>query len=167
MAALLSDKMITFLNFRIEQEELSARLYLSMSNWLNMNGFVGASKLWKKYSDEEYVHASFTYEYLLAMNILPTVPALTAVPNTFPGGFVQIINDSKAHEEVITKQCKELAKACLAEGDYNTLTLAQKYNAEQIEELAKTQLHVDQLASFGTDKLALRMLDNYMLESLV
>ena len=32
---MISDEVIGYLNMRIEQEELSSRMYLSMSMWLN------------------------------------------------------------------------------------------------------------------------------------
>ena len=62
----------------------------------------------------------------------------------------------------ITDECNQFGSECLKEGDLMTFGLAQKYIAEQVEELAKFQLLLDQLESFGTDKIALRMLDQEM-----
>ena len=50
---IIPEKIVTLLNYRINQEELSSRLYLAMSEWLEIAGFLGASKLWGSYSDEE------------------------------------------------------------------------------------------------------------------
>ena len=47
----LSEAMVKLLNYRVEQEEFSARIYLAMSTWLDDKGFVGAAKLFKQYSD--------------------------------------------------------------------------------------------------------------------
>ena len=73
---LITDECIKYLNYRIEQEEYSARIYLSMSMWLNDNGYLNGAKLWKKYSDEEMKHADDARAYLLAMGVQPTTPAL-------------------------------------------------------------------------------------------
>jgi len=54
----LSAPIVKLLHYRVEQEEYSARLYMSMSTWLDDKGFVGAAKLFKQYSDEEIFHAS-------------------------------------------------------------------------------------------------------------
>lgn len=133
---LLSDAGVQILNYRIEQEELSARLYLSMSMWLNDNGYVGAAKKWKQYSDEEMAHSNWAKEYLLAMGVQPSTPALAQM-----------------------KQCKEMAASAQKEGDYLLYQFAFKYLSEQVEEHQKMQDLVDRLEAFGTDKIALRLLD--------
>ena len=62
--AWISNNIENLINYRISQEEYSSRLYLAMSNWLQNNGYNGASKLFKKWTDEEMVHANFSYSYL-------------------------------------------------------------------------------------------------------
>lgn len=161
MEHIISDKVINLLNFRIQKEEESARIYLSMSNWLNFNGFNGAGKLWAKYSEEEIVHSKIAYEYLLDLDINPVVPVLSKPPQEFKG-FTDIILISLDHEKEITMQCQELAKVCIEEGDFMTLSLAQKYLSEQVEEIAKTTKWADRIDAFGEDKIALRLLDNEM-----
>ena len=160
---LLSNNGVKMLNYRIEQEELSSRLYLSMSMWLDNNGYTGAAKLWKKYSDEELSHANWAREYLLSMGVTPTTPALSLQPLEFPG-LPEIINKSYEHEITITKQCKDFAASCLKENDFMLYQLALKYLAEQVEEHNKMQNLVDRLNTFGTDKVALRFLDNELAE---
>lgn len=157
--AVISEKMIELLNYRIQQEEASSRLYLSMSLWLDINGFFGAAKTWKKYSEEEKNHADWSYKYLLDLNIKPTIPALEQPEADFKG-LPDIIIRSYKHELEITRQCQEFAKEATEDSDFMTFGLAQKFLAEQVEELAKTNSLVDRLKAFGTDKIALRLLDN-------
>jgi ferritin len=156
---LISTKCVELLNYRIEQEELSARLYLAMSMWLDNKGFINAAKLWKKYSDEEMTHSTWAREYLLAFGIQPNVPMLLAPVDSF-SGFPQIINDTFDHEIQVTLQIKELATCALQEGDHMLYQLALSYLKEQVEEAAKTQNLKDALVTFGEDKIALRLLDN-------
>ena len=158
---IINDKIIGLINYRIQQEEYSSRLYLAMSKWLNFNGYFGAAKLWQKYSDEELKHAGWAYSYLEDLNILPIVPALDNPPSEFEG-LCNIIHDSLDHEVDVTNQCSELAKSALAENDFMTLELAQKYLKEQVEEIAKTTYWVDRLEAFGETPEALRLLDNEM-----
>lgn len=159
--ALISEKIIQLLQYRIKQEEQSSRIYKAMSSWLNLNGYLGASKLWQKYSDEELKHAGWATGYLLDLNILPVTPSQEEPELEFTG-LPQIIALSMKHELEITEQCEDLAKACLNGLDLKTFGLAQKYVAEQIEEIVKIQTWIDKLDSFGTDKIALRMLDEEM-----
>jgi len=154
-----SESVIKILNFRIEQEEQSSRLYQSMSLWLNDKGYMGAAKRWKDDADGEMVHAQWAKDYLLDMGIQPTLPALPKPPHDFTG-LPDIIRQSYAHEVVVTNQCNDLAKNALNTGDNLLYELANKYLQEQQEELGKVQTLLDKLEAFGEDKIALRLLDN-------
>jgi ferritin len=157
----ISERTIKSVNFRIQKEEESARIYLAMSNWLTFNGYIGAGKLWKKYSDEEIVHAGFAREYLLNLDIQPSTPSLFMPDQNFKS-FPEVVKLSYQHELDITSQCQDLAKVCVEENDFMTLTLAQKYLSEQVEEIAKMTQFLDRLNAFGDDMIALRLLDNEM-----
>ena len=155
----LSDKIITLLNYRINQEEESSRIYKSMSIWLDDKAYFNASKLWDKYSGEELKHADWAREHLLSFNIRPETQPIKEVPNDF-SGLDDIIRKTLEHETIVTNQCKELAKAAQDEGDTLTYTLAHKYCAEQVEEVRKSFDLVNLLDTYGTEKLALALLDH-------
>lgn len=157
----LTEKTVQLLNKRIKNEEMSSRIYLQMSNELNFSGYLGAASLWKKYSEEELAHANKVYEFLLDCDYLPETPELEKV-STYECDFVNIIKMSYEHEQKITEECKELYKVALMEEDILTVGLAQWLVTKQVEKLAKTKKWLDRLNSFGTDKIALRLLDNEM-----
>jgi len=159
--AIISDNAIKLLNYRIEQEEYSSRLYQAMSVWLEFNGFAGAAKLWNKYSDEEAVHAQWSYKYLLDLNVQPKVQSIKQPENIFKS-LPNVIALSYKHEVDITNQCQMLAKAMQNEGDYMTLEFAQRYLKEQVDELGKLNYWIDRLNAFGDSPEALRLLDNEM-----
>ncbi len=153
---LLSDECVTYLNYRIQQEEYSSRIYLAMSMWLDNNGYVNAAKLWKNYSNEELGHADWSRTYLLSMGVQPGTPKLDAPGQDFTG-LPQIIQDSYEHEITITKQIKDLAGDAMKKADHMLYELALKFLKEQVEEHNKMQNWVDQLNAFGTDKIAMRL----------
>jgi ferritin len=156
---LISEKCIEKLNYRIEQEEYSSRVYLAMSMWLENKGFEGAAKTWAKYASEENNHADWARKYLLSLGITPCTPALKQPKEEFTG-LPEIIKLSYQHEFDITNQCKELANCALMEGDHMLYQLGLKYLAEQVEEMDKVQTLVDQLEAFGEDKIAMRLFDH-------
>lgn len=156
--ALISDKMIGLLQMRIQHEEANSKAYTAMSNWLALNGFIGSAKLWKTYADDELIHKSWVVEFLSNLNILPIEPSQDQ-PQTEFKGLPQIVALSYQREINTTTEVKSLAEAALKEGDFMTFNLAQKYVAEQVEELDKIQTILDMLESFVTDKIALRLLD--------
>jgi len=157
----ISKKIEELINQRILEEEKSSRLYLAMSKYLNFSGYFGASKLWKKYADEEMEHASWAYDYLEKLNILPTVPTLPAPIMEFDG-LCDICSKSLDHEISITESCNDLAKVATIEFDFMTLELAQRYLKEQSEEVEKQTYWKDRILLFGEDKMMLRMLDEEM-----
>lgn len=157
----INNNIINLLNLRIKNEEQSSRIYRAMSSWLNLSGFIGASKLWNKYAQEELVHAQWATDYLLELNILPVTPYQEEPTLSFKG-LPQIIAKSLQHELKITEECQQLASECLKNNDWLTLNLAQRYCKEQVEEISKMQTWVDKLNAFGDDKIALRLLDTEM-----
>lgn len=153
-----TQSVIKILNYRIEQEEQSSRLYHAMSMWLNDHGFMGAAKKWQKDSDDEMSHANWAKGYLLDMGIQPVIPALQKPQQDF-SGLPQIIRTSYDHEIIVTKQCNDLANEALKTSDNLLYQLANKFLQEQQEELGKLQTLLDKLESFGETKDVLFMLD--------
>lgn len=158
-----SESVIKILNYRIEQEEMSSRLYEAMSLWLNDNGFIGAAKKWKQDSEDELKHAQWAKDYLLDMGIQPTLPTLPKPEQSF-SSFPEIIRKSYEHEITVTQQCNDLAKEAMKNADHLLYQLANKFLQEQQEELGKLQTSLDKLKAFGEDKIALRLLDNELAE---
>lgn len=157
----LSKTIIDLLNYRIEQEEFSARIYLSMSMWLTNEGYLGAGKLFKKFSDEEILHAEKAKAMLLANGLQPITPALEKPEQDFKS-LPKVIEIAFEHEKEITRQCYELTKIAFQENNYMVAELGLWYSKEQAEELDKFQNLVDRLEAFGTDADLLRELDDEM-----
>jgi ferritin len=149
---------VDILNFRIEQEELSSRLYQAMSLWLNDKGYVGAAKAWKTDADGEMEHAQWAKDYLLAMGVCPKLPTLPEPPREF-AGLPDIIRKSYEHEIVVTQQCNDLANYAFLNGNHLLYQLALKYLTEQQEELDKVQTYLDKLTAFGESQVALKLFD--------
>lgn len=158
---MISSENIELLQFRINEEEKSSRIYENMSLWLSSTGFLGASALWSKYSKEELEHASWSKDYLLNLGIQPECRSIPSPTKSYEG-FVAIVELSMQHEILVTKQCSELAKKALESSDFLLFTLASRYTKEQVEELGKMQNWLDRIKSFGSDKIALRLLDEEM-----
>lgn len=153
-----NEKLIKLLNYRINQEELSSRIYYAMSVWLDNQGYK-SSKLWKTYSQEELVHARKVTDFMLSFGIMPEIQTIEEVDVCYKD-LADIINLSFAHEMEISRQCEELYRAGVKEDNPMVIELGRWLVTEQIEELNKMQGLIDQLTTFGSDKLALRFLDN-------
>lgn len=164
MNPLISEKCVEYLNYRIQQEEYSSRIYMAMTMWLDEKGFKGAAALWRNYSDEELKHADIARKYLLSFGVQPVTPRLDQPQQDFRGSLPEIIQLSYGHEIEISFQIKKMADYALSIKDHMLYELCLSYLKEQVEEHDKMQTWVDKLKTFGTDPLALRLLDNDMQE---
>jgi len=162
MNPLITESVVEYLNYRIQQEEYSSRIYMSMTMWLDEKGFKGASALWRKYSDEELTHADIARKYLLSFGVQPVTPRLDSPQQDFPGSLPEIVKLSYKHEIEVSTQIKKMADHALGTKDHILYELCLSYLKEQVEEHDKMQTWMDKLKTFGTDPLALRLLDNDM-----
>lgn len=147
----LDKKIIELLNYRIQQEEASARIYEQFALWLDDKGFKNFAALYYKYAHEELAHAKFAKDHLLAFGVQPELTKLPA-PDLEFDSLKEILVLTLEHEQEITRQCNELTKTAAALDDFPTMTLGMKYCAEQVEELDKAQTFVDQINTFGDSK---------------
>lgn len=155
---MITQKAIELLNYRIEQEEYSSRLYEYLSICLNDMGYEFSPLLWEKYSKEEMKHASWAKKYLLSFGIKPELREIPK-PMCDCYNLEHVIIETFKHEKLITEQCNEMAKEALKLQDHTLYSLAIRYCKEQVEELDKAQTLIDKLETYGSDKLALILLD--------
>lgn len=159
--AIITKEIQNLLQLRVKNEEFNSKTYKAMSNWLSLKGYNNASKLWDKYSKEELIHKSWVENFLLDLNILPLEQSQEQ-PQTEFKSLPNIVALSYQREIKTTDECQLLVKLCLDMGDYLTLGLAQRYIAEQVEEINKFQSIIDQIELFGDSEVALRLLDNWI-----
>lgn len=152
----LSDKIIDLLNFRIKAELESAYLYEAMANCLDFKGFANAAKVYRKDAEGEKEHAAWTTSYMLGMDIHPVTPTIEAPKKQMWESVKQIVDETVIHEDLVTKQCNELAKSALLDNDLVTHQfVSSKYLAEQIEELEKCLERQKYMQLYENDNFAI------------
>lgn len=155
---MISERIIQELNKRIQREQYSSRVYYAMYLWLRDKGYEGAAKLWKKYSEEESIHATWAEDFLDSFNIKPEIMALEEPPCEFEG-LGDVIRKTLEHETQITNECNDLARVCLADLNFSAYSVAMKYVTEQNDEMKKSWELVNRLELFGEDPISLRLFD--------
>ena len=158
---MVSESIKTLLNERIYQEELSSRLYTAMSVWLDNFGYKGAAKWLKKQANDELDHAQWSRDYLMSFDILPETRPLEAVETAY-SNLQTILLKVYEHELLVTKQCNDLAKRAMTEGDFLCFSLAQKYLDEQREELEVSNDVVTLLKVYGETPVGLGHIDEIL-----
>jgi len=158
---LIPKELVKLLNYRINQEELSSRLYYAMHEWLDNKGYFGAAKLMSKWSEEEMEHAGWARSFLEAYGYLPEVGSI-AEPKTEFQSLKDIMKMSLEHEIEITEQCNQLATKVADLGCYCAMPLALKYMEEQTDELEKTTNWLDRIELVKDDPRELMLIDREM-----
>jgi len=143
-----NNKLVKLLNYRINQEEYSSRLYYAMSVWLDNFGYTSASEKWKVYSEEELVHATKVTDFMKSFGIMPEIQKIDDVDTSSFKDLPTIISLSFDHEMEISRQCEELANEGMKEGNLMVYDLGMWLVREQVEELDKTQTLMDKVNLF-------------------
>lgn len=158
----LSKEEIDLLNYRIEQEEYSSRIYEQMSLWFEDQGLKNLAKVYKQYSVEELSHAQWAKDFLLSFNLEPKLCKLACPYDEFEFDSIQsILQITLEHEQEVTRQCNELATFALKNNNHVLYSLASKYCSEQIEELEKAYDFIS-IYKLTNDML---VFDNYIQEN--
>lgn len=158
MESLLDSKIVEALNYRIQQEELSARIYLQMSLWLDNMGYKNLAKLYKEYEQEERDHVGWATDFLLSFGIMPELKSLPSPTMEF-SSCMELLEATLEHERDILKQCEELASKALVEfKNFSLHHLALKFCTEQVDEVGKALDIIDH-AKLTNDML---VLDHYV-----
>jgi ferritin len=142
---LLDKKIVEALEYRIQQEEFSSRLYHQLALWLDDNGFLNTAEVYKVYSEEEYKHAGWAKSFLLDYGLTPKLQALPA-PDVEVSTLKDVFDITLEHELEITRQCEELANLAMKLNNHVLYTLAGQYCKEQHEEIGKAITNLDILA---------------------
>ena len=158
---LIPASLVDLLNYRINQEELSSRLYYAMHEWLEDKGYFGAASMMKRWSREEEDHAGWAREFLESYGVLPMVDAIGKVQTQYIS-LKDVMTSAYKHEVDITKQCNDLAKLATKEECYSVMPLALRYMKEQTDEIDKTISWLDRLELVGDDPRELMMIDREM-----
>lgn len=154
---LLSQEIIDIMNYRIQQEEASCRIYEQMKLWFEDKGYSNLAKLYEAYMADELTHAGWSKSFLLDYGLMPSLKALPS-PDAEYECHTDIFEETLKHEILITEQVSELATKSLKWNNFVLHSLALKYCAEQQEEVGKA-INLLDISKLTSDCL---VLDTYV-----
>jgi ferritin len=157
----ISKKLEASFNEQINRENDNARFYLAISQWLSYEGWAGAAKLFKKYSDEEMGHMDKFYDYVQDRDCNPLTKSLPAQPDKF-SGIEDVVAKLYAREIKTTEDIKAIAIEACDEKDLTAYDFLLGMLKEQREEEAKALYWVDRLEMLKGTGSPLIFLDNEM-----
>ena len=149
---MISDSLEKALNNQIVCEIYSGNLYLSMSFYLEKEGYTGFSTWMKKQSAEEMDHASQMASYIIKRGGTAEVNTIEAVKKTWENP-LNVFEDAYAHECKISESINNLLAQAQKEGDNATQDFLWQFVREQVEEEATASGIVDRIKRMGNNSL--------------
>ena len=123
------------LNGQITAELWSANLYLSMSFYLEKEGFSGMARWMRKQSAEETGHACAIAEYMAKREAEAKVDKVDVVPQGW-GSPTEVFEHALEHERHVSRLIEELVHLASEEKDNATSDCLWGFVREQVEEEA-------------------------------
>ena len=155
---MISERMEAELNEQVNKEFYSAYLYLAMAAYCTTIGLPGFSHWMRLQYDEETMHVTKMYDYILDQGGEIHLKAIEEPPKEY-GSPLEIFEKTLEHEQFITRSIHKLMSMAIEENDYATQAFLQWYVTEQVEEEANVQDVLNPLRMVGSDKGGLMMID--------
>ena len=155
---MISEEMQQSLFKQLNDEFSSAYLYLAMSAYCNHIDFNGAANWLKQQYEEEQMHATRIYNYLIEQGANVVLQAIPQPPNEF-GTILEVFKASLRHEQKMTERLNNISDQALKEKDHATYNLLQWFVNEQVEEEATVSEIISKLKLVKDDGYGLLMID--------
>ena len=146
------------MNDQIQKEFYAHYLYLAMSAWFEERNFEGFAKWMRIQADEERTHAMRIYDFVLDRG---GKVRLAAIPE--PGvkwkTALEVFDDARKHEAMVSGSINELYARATAEKDYASQVMLQWFITEQVEEEKTSTALAERLRLVGDSATGLLILD--------
>ena len=156
---MISTEMEKALLTQLNDEFYSAYLYLAVSAYCSHLEFNGAASWFKLQYEEEHVHATRIYNYLVEQGVQVVLGELAKPPSEY-GKLLDVFKTSLSHEQSMTSRLNDLSDQALKEKDHATYNLLQWFVNEQVEEEATLSGIISKLKLVKDDGYGLLMIDN-------
>lgn len=156
---MISEAMQKTLFNQLNDEFHSAYLYLAMSAYCAHIDFNGAAAWLKQQYEEEQLHATKIYNYLIGQGAHVVLKEIKQPPNEF-GTILDVFKSSLQHEQGMTAKLNNLSDQALKEKDHATYNLLQWFVNEQVEEESTVSEIISKLTLVNGEGYGLLMIDN-------
>jgi ferritin len=144
---------------QLNHEFYSAYLYLAMSAYCSHIEFNGAANWLKLQYEEEHMHATKIYNYLVDQGVHVVLKPVKQPPSEF-GSMLDVFTASLAHEQSMTARLNDISDQALKEKDHATYNLLQWFVNEQVEEESSVGGIISKLKMVKDDGYGRLMIDN-------
>jgi len=155
---MINDKVLLLLNDQVELEAFSSFQYLSMSSWLEHNGYPGGAQFMARQADEEMMHMKKIFNYIVEAGGRAISPAIPKPQEEFDS-FKDAFETALRHERKVTEAIHNIVFESQANRDFTTFNFMQWYVSEQLEEESLFGTIMDKIAMLEKDNSTFYHLD--------
>lgn len=145
---MITEKLQNAINGQIAAEMWSSNLYLSMSFYMEKEGYSGMASWLKKQAAEEQEHACTMASYIIKRGGKAVLGKIDVVPTEF-GTPQEVFQQVYEHECRVSKMIDELVDVASAERDKASQDFLWGFVREQVEEEATASGIVEMLKRAG------------------
>ena len=158
---MISNEIEGALNEQVNKEFYSAYMYLAMSAYCNSIGLPGFSHWMRMQYEEETMHVTKMYDYILNQGGQIHLKLIEEPPQEY-GTPLEVFETTLEHEQYVTGLINKLMDLAVEERDYATQAFLRWYVTEQVEEESNVNDIVAPLRMVGEDKGGLMMIDQQL-----
>ena len=153
---IVSDAAVALLTTQIGHEMFAHYEYTAISSWFACKGLDGFACWASKQACDEVGHAKKVLNFLIELDINPTLPAIEAATAQFES-VAKAVAAIMLREKGVTANWRAIGVQALTDQDMATLELSQWFIKEQMEEenLVKTILQRIEIAGEGSGIIVL------------
>ena len=145
---MISEKLQNAINEQITAEMWSSNLYLSMSFYLQKEGFDGFASWMRKQSQEELQHAYDLADYLVKRGGAAKVDKIDVVPQGW-GSVQEVFEHVYKHECYVSELIDKMVDIAEEDKDHASRDFLFGFVREQVEEESTAKEIVEQLKNYG------------------
>ena len=145
---MLSERIMNLMNYQINQELVSAYLYLDFANYFNENGLKGFEHWYKVQAFEEIEHAEKFIEYMHDEGCAVRLSEIDKVEWS-ADGIEDVLARGLQHEMYVTKLIKDLYDEAENQYDTRTMRFLDWFINEQAEEETNAKDLIQNYENFG------------------
>jgi ferritin len=153
-----SKKLQKAMNDQVRREFESAYVYLAMAAWMEDRNFPGFASWLRLQAREEATHAMKIFDHLLDRGCRVVLQPLAGPRSEFATP-LEVFEETKRHEQSVTKSINELYGLAQADHDYASQVFLEWFITEQVEEEKNSGQVLESLRRVGDNPAALVMLD--------
>lgn len=158
---MLDPKIEAALNQQINDELVSAYLYLAMAAYFESANLPGSAQWMRRQAREEAAHGMKIFDYVSDRDGRVTLGAIAQPPVHF-ASVTDVWEQTLAHERKVTALIGRLYEAAVQAGDHATQALLQWFVTEQVEEEKTARAILEQAKLIGTSNSAIFFLDRHL-----